>query len=458
MTSASAPRFLVAATSSGSGKTTIACGLMRALSRRGMAVQACKCGPDYIDPMFHRRVLGTPSRNLDLFFADENTVCELVAEGSRNANITVIEGVMGYYDGIASGSDASSYALAHATNTPAILVVEAHGRALSVAAEVAGFAGFRQPSHVAGVIVNRCTKGYYPRLKSMIETETSIPVLGYVPALDDAHLESRHLGLVTADEVADLQARIDRVASTLEETVDLDALIALAQAAPNLSYEPRTLPQTLENPVRIAIARDESFSFYYDDTLRMMQQLGAELVDFSPLHDAVLPENIGGLYLGGGYPELHAAALSANTSMRENIRSAIAQGLPTIAECGGFMYLHESMEDANGTPWPMVGAIKSRSYKLGKLERFGYIRITAREDNLLCSAGENLPAHEFHYWDSENPGSCFHAQKPQSSRNWNCAFATPTLYAGYPHLYLYACPTAIKRFLDTCARYKDASR
>ena len=185
MTSASAPRFLVAATSSGSGKTTIACGLMRALSRRGMAVQACKCGPDYIDPMFHRRVLGTPSRNLDLFFADENTVCELVAEGSRNANITVIEGVMGYYDGIASGSDASSYALAHATNTPAILVVEAHGRALSVAAEVAGFAGFRQPSHVAGVIVNRCTKGYYPRLRSMIETETSIPVLGYVPALDD---------------------------------------------------------------------------------------------------------------------------------------------------------------------------------------------------------------------------------------------------------------------------------
>ena len=458
MTCTPTPRFLVAATSSGSGKTTIACGLMRALSRKGMAVQACKCGPDYIDPMFHQRILGTPSRNLDLFFADDNTVCELLAEGSRNADITVIEGVMGYYDGIASSSDASTYALAHATNTPAILVVEARGRALSVAAEVAGFATFRQPSHVAGVIINRCTKEYYPRLKSMIETEAGIPVLGYVPTLDDAHLESRHLGLITADEVADLQAKIDRVASTLEETLDLDAIIRLAQTAPNLSYEPRTLPQALENPVRIALARDESFSFYYDDTLRIMQQLGAELVDFSPVHDAALPENMGGLYLGGGYPELYAEALSANTSMRDSIRAAIAQGLPTIAECGGFMYLHESMEDTDGTAWPMVGAIQGRSYELGKLERFGYIRMTAHEDNLLCAAGESLPAHEFHYWDSENPGSSFHAQKPQSSRNWDCAFATPVLYAGYSHLYLYACPAAVKRFLEACTRYKDARR
>ena len=458
MTTVPAPRILIAATSSGSGKTTIACGLMRALSRRGMVVQACKCGPDYIDPMFHRRVLGTPSRNLDLFFTDENTVRELVAEGVGNTDITVIEGVMGYYDGINTGSDASAYALAHVTNTPAILVVDARGRALSAAAEVAGFAKFREPSHVAGVIVNRCSKHYFPHLKSIIETETGIPVLGYMPILDDANLESRHLGLVVADEIADLQGKIDRVASVLEETIDLDAVMALAQAAPELSYEPRTLPHTLETPVRIAIARDEAFNFYYDDSLRLMQELGAELVDFSPLHDPSLPENITGLYLGGGYPELHAEALSANTNMRESVRTAIAEGLPTIAECGGFMYLHESMEDAAGKTWPMVGTIEGLSYKLGKLGRFGYIHMTARENNLLCAAGKNLVAHEFHYWDSENPGSGFHAQKPQSDRGWDCAFVTPTLYAGYPHLYLYAQPEAVKRFLDACAHYKDSTR
>ncbi|MBQ9068667.1 MAG: cobyrinate a,c-diamide synthase [Eggerthellaceae bacterium] len=449
-----APRILIAATSSGSGKTTISCGLMRALANRGLSVQACKCGPDYIDPMFHRRVLGTPSRNLDLFFSDENTVRELVAEGTRTADITLIEGVMGYYDGIQKSSDASAYAVAYATDTPTVLVIGARGRALSAAAEVAGFAQFRNPSHVAGVIVNRVTEGYYPFMKAMIEQETGVPVLGYVPVLEDAGLESRHLGLVTADEVVDLQDKIDRVASVLEQTIDLDALVELARTAPNITFEQRSMPSPCEDAPVVAIARDEAFSFYYDDTLMLMERLGAKLEAFSPIRDAALPDQACGLYLGGGYPELHAEALSGNASMRESICSAIASGMPTIAECGGFMYLHETMEDDQGTPWPMVGAIPGLSYKLGKLGRFGYIDIEARKDNLLCAAGDTLPAHEFHYWDSDNPGTSFHAQKPQSARGWDCAFGTPSMYAGYPHLYLYARPHALKRFLDACSTYR----
>lgn len=453
-----APRFLIAATASGSGKTTIACGLMRALSRRGLRVQACKCGPDYIDPMFHRRVLGTPSRNLDLFFADDALVRHLVAEGARQTDITVIEGVMGFYDGIQTGTDASAYAVARATNTPTVLVVNARGRALSAAAEVAGFAQFRTPSQVAGVILNRVTAGYAPQMKAMIEGETGIPVLGYVPTLEHASLESRHLGLVTADEVADLQERIDRVAATLEETIDLDALVQLARNAPAIDDVPPVLPEVAGCTPRIAIARDDAFSFYYDDTLLLMEHMGAQLVPFSPIADMALPDGANGLYLGGGYPELHAEALSGNTSMRESIRNAIDAGMPTIAECGGFMYLHETMEDDTGKAWPMVGAVEGLSFKQDRLGRFGYITITAHEDNLLCAAGDSLGAHEFHYWDSNNPGSAFSAQKPQSSRGWECAFATETMYAGYPHLYLYAHPNAVKRYLDACCAFANQER
>ncbi len=454
MTSISAPRFLIAATASGSGKTTIACGLMRALANRGLAVQACKCGPDYIDPMFHRKVLGTPSRNLDLFFAEDSLVRELVAEGAKTADITLIEGVMGYYDGIAKGSDASAFAVARATETPAILVVNGRGRALSAAAEVAGFARFRNPSHVAGVIVNHVSEGYFPFLKSMIEAETNIPVIGFVPTLEGANLESRHLGLVTAGEVADLQERIDRVAATLETTIDLDALVHIAQQAPDLAYKPRALPEPCAGNPTIAVAYDNAFNFYYDDTLLLFERLGANLAYFSPMDDTALPEGTCGLYIGGGYPELNAEALSGNTAMLDAIRSSIASGMPTIAECGGFMYLHETMEDNDGAPWPMVGAIAGTSYKLGKLGRFGYVDIEAREDNLLCDAHRTIPAHEFHYWDSDNPGSDFHAQKPQSARGWDCAYATATMYAGYPHLYLYARPAAAKRFVDACYAYK----
>lgn len=454
-----APRLLIGATASNSGKTTLVCGLLRAFKRRGISPAACKCGPDYIDPMFHRTVIGAESRNLDLFFSPEADVARLIAKGAVHNDVTIIEGVMGYYDGIAVSDAASAWDLARSTDTPSVLMIDGRGRARSIAAEVAGFARFRAQSQVCGVIFNRIAPSLYPRVKELVEEETGVRVFGYLTALEGAGLESRHLGLVTADEVHDLQMRLDIVADAIEQTVDLDALLELAQTAPDIEYEPRALPRVAQDssdgPV-IAVARDDAFCFYYDDALDTLEELGARIVTFSPLEDETLPAGTNGLYLGGGYPELHARALSQNVSMRQSIARAIADGMPTIAECGGFMYLHECIEDETGMSWPMAGVAKGSSFKTDHLRRFGYITLTAQEDGLLADAGQSMQAHEFHYWDSTDTGSAFHACKPQSSRSWDCGVVTPSLFAGYPHLYLYSEPRAAMRFVRACTVYAQA--
>ncbi len=451
-----APRILIGAPASGGGKTTFTCGFLQALVHRGLSPAACKCGPDYIDPMFHSEVIGAYSRNLDLFFSDEAQVRQLVADSAAHSGIVVIEGVMGYYDGIAVSDEASAWDVARATETPAILVIDGRGRARSIAAEVAGFAQFRKDSHVAGVVLNRVSAMLYPRLKSLIESETGVRVYGFLPKLDDCSLESRHLGLVTASEVTDLRAKLDKLASVMEETVDIDGLLDLAAAAPDLNDGnwQGIAPANYDSAVRIAVAHDDAFCFYYADALRLLQHLGAELVEFSPLEDARLPEGVSGLYLGGGYPELHAAQLSANKSMRASIANAIRAGMPLVAECGGFMYLHDELEDYQGDSYPQVGVVNGASFKTDKLGRFGYITLTADCNGLLVDEGGQLRAHEFHYWDSENPGNAFTAEKPQSSRSWRCGLSTPTMYAGYPHLFLPACPKAAQRFVEACAAYE----
>lgn len=455
-----APRLLVGAPASGGGKTTFTCGLLRTLGRRGLTAAACKCGPDYIDPMFHERVIGVPSRNLDLFFSSEEQVRALVADSVAVADITIIEGAMGFYDGIAVSDEASAWHVAHVTGTPAVLVVDGRGRARSIAAEVAGFVRFRERSCVRGVVLNRVSAMLYPRLKELVETETGVPVLGFLPKLDDCSLESRHLGLVTANEVADLCGKLDRLADAMEETVDVDGLIALACEAPALgsSAWQGVEPPCLDVAPRIAVAHDDAFCFHYADSLRLLEHLGAQPVMFSPLADKGLPEGVSGLYLGGGYPELHARELSGNAAMRASIAQAVRAGMPTIAECGGFMYLHEMMEDGSSTAYPQVGVVPGTSYRTGKLGRFGYLTLTAKVDGLLAAAGDRLPAHEFHYWDSDEPGDAFMAVKPQSTRSWTCGLSTPTMYAGYPHLYLPGSPVAAVRFVRACAAFGTGRR
>lgn len=453
----SQPRLMIAGTASGAGKTVITCGLLRLLVRRGLAVQACKCGPDYLDPLFHEQVVGAPSRNLDTFLAGERLVRSLVVEGARDVDLTVMEGVMGYYDGIGGTDAASSYDVARVTRTPVVLVVDGRGRALSCAAEVAGFLRFRTPSQVAGVIVNRASAGFYPTLKALVERETGIPVLGYVPQVDEAALESRHLGLVAPDEVERLQGRLDALADVLEETLDIDGLLIMARRAAALGDPSAPLPPVPDGPrPRIALARDAAFSFYYRDALTLLERLGAELVAFSPLHDAHLPEGTCGLYLGGGYPELHARTLCENASLRAEVREAIGRGMPTLAECGGFLYLHETLEDQQGRAWPMVGAIPGHAFRRDRLGHFGYVTLTAQADGLLSRAGEELRAHEFHYWGSDAPGTGFVARKASGGQEWPCVVSTETLHAGFPHLYLPAHVDAARRYVEACARFGAA--
>ena len=448
-----APRVALAGTDSGCGKTTVTCAILQALTDRGFKAAAFKCGPDYIDPMFHSGIIGGKSTNLDSFFFSENTLRYLLAKHSADRDISVIEGVMGYYDGMGlTTTKASTWEIARTVAAPVILVVSAKGAALSVLAEIEGFLNFRPDSGIRGVILNRCTKSSYPALAGAIRehfnnNSARVQPLGYLPALPGAGLESRHLGLVTAGEVADLKEKLHLLARTAEETIDLDGLTALAGEAPALEYAPVTWPRYTER-VRIAVARDRAFCFYYEDSLDALTEMGAELVPFSPLADKSLPENIDGLYLGGGYPELYGETLSRNTGMRAAVKRALEAGLPCIAECGGFMYLTKSIGGR-----PMAGYLPGNCFDAGRLTRFGYVTLTAKEDNLLCRAGESIRGHEFHRWDAEHTGGIFSAEK-SNGRRWDCIHATDSLYAGFPHLHFYANPRFACNFYEACIREK----
>ncbi len=439
-----APRLLIAGTGSSCGKTTTVCAILQALKNRGHDVASFKCGPDYIDPMFHSEIIGAQSTNIDLFFSDEAQARSLFAKHA--AELNVIEGVMGFYDGMNMDSEkASSHHVARVLDAPAILVVNAKGMALSAAAVVKGYQELRKPSGIAGVVFNNISAMTYPLLKAAVERECGVKVYGYMPPMPECALESRHLGLVTAQEVDDLRNKMQILAQQAEKSIDLDGLVELMQGQNPIEAE--AFVQRHIGNVRIAVAKDKAFCFYYRDNLEMLKEMGAELIPFSPISDEKLPE-CDGLILGGGYPELYLEALNRNTTMRESIRDAIAGGLPTIAECGGFMYLAESIGN-----YPMVGAIETSCYNAKKLQRFGYITISAEKDSLLFAADESIRAHEFHYWDAENSGSDLNSQKP-SGKSWKCAYAMDTLYAGYPHLYFPSNPDAARRFIQKCLERK----
>ena len=478
------PRIMLSAPASGSGKTLITCGILQALVNRGYQVASFKCGPDYIDPMFHSRVIGTKSGNLDTFFTDHATTRYLFGRRAMEAEISVVEGVMGYYDGLGGISkEASSADVAAAIEAPVVLVVNCRGMSVSAAALIKGFLEFEQPMRIKGVILNQMPAALYPDLKEEIEERLPVRVLGYVPKADDLVLESRHLGLVLPGEIESLKEKLNCLADVLEETLDLDAFLALAFEAPELTFEAPFLPslEAGEEPqsgtepdeepklregseksssckvirlpkrkVRIAVAEDEAFCFTYGDNLSMLRELGAELVPFSPIADGELPGDVQGLILSGGYPELHAKVLSENQSMLSSVRKAVREGLPCIAECGGFLYLHQTLEGGDGLEYPMAGVISARAYRTGKLSRFGYITLTARRDQLILREGEEIRGHEFHYWESESCGDAMQAGKPLRKRSWDCVHGTKTLYAGFPHLFFYSNPRAAWNFLKKC--------
>lgn len=442
-------QLVATAPQSGSGKTTAVCALLGAMAARGLTPCAFKAGPDYIDPMFHRAVLGVESHNLDLFFSTPETVRSLYVRHAAGHGAAVVEGAMGYYDGLGGVSDtASAWHLADTLDLPALLVVRPKGVSLTLAATLRGLLAFRTPHHIAGILLNDCTENLYKMLRPMLERETGLPVVGYLPFLPGAAIESRHLGLKTAAEIADLQARLKLLADAAQSSIDWPLLQRLFDrpapaAAPPVAVPPR---------VRLAVARDAAFCFTYAETLEALQENGAELCFFSPLQDTALPPDIGGLYLPGGYPELYAAELAANAPMRAALKAAVENGLPTAAECGGFLYLGQTLEDADGTPHPMAGVLPGQGVKTGRLVRFGYATLTAQADSMLFAAGEQFPAHEFHHWDSTQNGTALTAAKA-NGRQWACGFANAHLYAGFPHLYWAGTPLA-QRFVAAAERYK----
>ena len=450
------PRILLTAPASGSGKTLITCGILQALINRGLKVASFKCGPDYIDPMFHGKVIGTKSRNLDTFFTDAGTTRYLFARNALGCDVAVAEGVMGYYDGLGGvKTEGSTYEVACTLDMPTVLIVNGRGASLSLLALVKGFLEYRGDSHIRAVILNQVSPMIYQVLKKQIEEELGIRVLGYVPKVPELVLESRHLGLQLPGEIEKLKEKLNRLAGVLEETLDLDAFLKLAGEASELQAQRPPVPNLapdLGKP-RIAVAEDEAFCFTYLDNLELLKEMGAELVPFSPLEDQKLPEGISGMIVSGGYPELHAARLSANETMREAVRRAVEGGMPCIAECGGFLYLHRELEGTDGAFYPMAGVIDAKAYKTDRLGRFGYITLEAREDQLLGPEGTTIRGHEFHYWDSEQCGESFHARKPAGRREWNCVCAGETLYAGFPHLFYYSNPGAAFEFLKKCGEY-----
>ena len=460
-----APRILIGATGSGSGKTTITCALLEILKRQGKKVQAFKCGPDYIDPMFHRTVLGIPSKNLDTFFTGEKMTTDLFMESVENADISVMEGVMGLYDGLGGiRKEGSAYDLATVTDTPVILIVDAHGMGRSILPLIAGFLSYDTNHLIRGIILNRTSGAFFETIRPEIERSFPIAVLGYFPNQKDILLESRHLGLKRPEEVEKMAEMLAKTADMLEKTVDIDRLFAIAEGASELSDD-----NTLENgssgdqkvalremekkPV-IAVSRDEAFCFYYEDNLKALQGAGAEIVFFSPLHDNGVPKEADGLLLLGGYPELYAKELSENKPMLADIRKKAKSAMPIVAECGGFMYLHRTMEDMEHRIYEMAGVVPGECFYTGKLVRFGYIELEEKKANFLPE-NVNIKGHEFHYFDSTANGDECVALKPVSEKKYDCIFDEKSCFVGFPHLYYPSAPQFAENFVKKAKNYAD---
>ena len=455
-------KMMFAAPSSDSGKTSVTCGMLSLLAEMGLDPVSFKCGPDYIDPMFHRSVLGVSSHNIDLFMCEKERAKEMAERYMKGHGAAVFEGVMGYYDGV-SGKDlkASACDVAETLDVPVILVVRPKGSALTLAAVIKGMAEFRKPTKIKGVILNDCQEMIYKAFRDVYEGESGIPVLGYIPHIEGAEFKSRHLGLYTAGEIDDIRERIGKIRDAMKKGIDMDRLAEVIgedkendEKAPAEDIaEDQTGALGDDRPV-IAVARDEAFSFIYEETLDTLEDHGAKIKEFSPVHDEKIPEDAGALYIPGGYPELYAEALSKNASMLASVKEAAGSGMPLIAECGGFLYLGEKLTDSSGKTWDMAGVLPGTSRNGGRLMRFGYSYLTSDKDNMLIKKGEKIPVHEFHYWDSTDNGKDLVSIKAGSERSFECGFAGDTMYAGFPHLYMAGYPEAAERFIEQAKQYR----
>ena len=439
---------MICAPGSGSGKTLITCALIRILMRKGYAPASFKCGPDYIDPMFHRSVLGIPSRNLDLFMAGKEGVLGSLSKGLEGRNFGILEGVMGFFDGTsAAGSEGSSYEISCITDTPAILVVNTKGMSSSIIPLVKGFCEYGEQRQIKGIILNNISLSISGEISKRILEETGVPVIGTLPVMKDAGLQSRHLGLVLPNEIPGLLETIDKVADELEQTLDFCKLLEIAHRAGTLSTYTKSKTESLSKHICIGVARDEAFCFYYEENLELLQSLGAQLQFFSPIHDEKIPK-VDRLILGGGYPELYAKELSQNQSMLQSIKAAAENGMPILAECGGFLYLLESLQTPEGEEFEMAGVFSGKAQMRDKLSHFGYVNVTANTDNKYLHEGEEIKGHEFHYYEAAQEGEVCKMTKPLGKRSWLGCRTYKNVFAGFAHLYYPSCASFAKRFID----------
>jgi cobyrinic acid a,c-diamide synthase len=453
-------RVVIAGTSSGVGKTTISIGLMAALTERGYDVQPYKVGPDYIDPGFHSLVTGNQSRNLDSFFLTEPGIKETFNHSFGESDLAIVEGVMGLFDGKKGTTENGSTAeIAKILGAPVVLVIDAQKMARSAAAVAYGYKNFDGDLNLAGVILNNLgSQSHYQLIKNAFEAELDVEVLGYLPRQKELELPERHLGLVPTSESEELEQFSNKLSNLITEHINLDKLISLADdVAPLENPDAQIFSGDRQSDITLGVAYDEAFNFYYQDNLDLLASRGVNLEYFSPVTDDRLPE-VDGLYLGGGFPESFLADLAANKSMQESIQQAVADGLPTYAECGGLMYLTEQITDDQQTSFPMVGVIPVQIEMTTSLVDMGYVTAEANCDNLLLEAGQEVKGHQFHYSKlvniDDNLEQAYQLFGGRGSDGRFAGIVTDNLLASYLHLHFASQPQVVDRFLKHCQEYK----
>ena len=454
------PRIVIAATQSGSGKTTIVTGLLAALKEKGLKVQSYKVGPDYIDPGYHEIASGRPGHNLDTWLVTEEKLAEIFARTVDDADIAIIEGVMGLYDGGKNGIS-STASVAKLLDAPVLLVINAKSMGESAAALALGFKQYDPTVNIAGVILNRLGS---PTHRQMIEEaleRLDIPVFGAVGRNDKMNMPERHLGLLPVQENNSEAEVVAEIGRTVGASVDIEKIIGLAESAPEIELPARnTLPE--KRRARIAVARDDAFTFYYPESIYQLEISGAEIIPFSPLHDREMPE-ADGLILGGGFPEMFASELYGNESMRASIGEAAKSGMPIYAECGGFMYLMKEMVDFDGNHFPMTGIIPGSVTMNKKLQTVGYVAATMEKDTVLGRKGTVLHGHEFHFSsecapENINPEEyprAFTFQRMRKIPPYLAGYAKDNILGSYLHLHFAGSPEAARSFVDKCAEYRQ---
>lgn len=457
MTRLTIPRIVIAGTSSGVGKTTIVTGLLAALRGRGLQVQSYKIGPDYIDPGFHRLASGKMAHNLDSWLVPQEEIAALFAKTAHGNDVAIIEGVMGLYDGGRSGVS-STAAIAKELAAPVVLVVDAKSAGESVAATVLGFKMYDADLNIAGVIVNRLGSASHKAIVAEALTRLGIPVLGYIQRNGDMVVPERHLGLTPVTET-DAVAAVAAMGTQISLQVDIDQIIRVANSASPLVV-PMPMAVEAAQSVTIGVAQDEGFSFYYPESLAVLEALGAKIVPFSPLLDTVLPV-VDGLIFGGGFPEMFLSDLEANTAMRKAIYGAAQQGMPIYGECGGLMYLARQIAAFDGRIFDMVGVVPAVCKMQSRLQTVGYVEATAIGDNILCQSGGKLRGHEFHFSATEPDGDAedfswaFRFKKIRTGDIYCGGYAAGNVLASYLHMHFAGNREAAVRFVDKCRGFKS---